>query len=186
MSSATPPDPDRPTGPAGSGSEQGSGSRPGDATSSDRRSSGPDGAAGSYRDGATGSDRDGAAGSDRDAAGAPETPVEGKPSTPFTQQLGRITIVVLAVLFVVFALANSQPVDFSWVFGETIARDGAGGEVTGGIPLILLLIGAFIAGSLITFLTELYVGRGRRARRAAKERARQEGTKGRKGRKDRT
>ncbi|MFO7960646.1 MAG: LapA family protein [Nitriliruptoraceae bacterium] len=178
MSSATPPDPDRPTGPAGSGSEQGSGSRPGDATSSDRRSSGPDGAAGSYRDGATGSDRDGAE--------APETPVEGKPSTPFTQQLGRITIVVLAVLFVVFALANSQPVDFSWVFGETIARDGAGGEVTGGVPLILLLIGAFIAGSLITFLTELYVGRGRRARRAAKERARQEGTKGRKGRKDRT
>ncbi|MFO7778326.1 MAG: LapA family protein [Nitriliruptoraceae bacterium] len=170
MSSATPPDPKRPNGAAGGGSEQGPRSGSGDATPSDRPP--PEPAA--------------AAGSDANAAEAPAPAIEAKPSTPFTQQLGRITIVVLAVLFVVFAIANSQPVDFSWVFGETIAREQAGGEVVGGVPLILLLVGAFIAGSLITFLSELYIGRGRRARRAAKERARQEGKKGRKGRQDRT
>ncbi len=109
---------------------------------------------------------------------------EGRPPTPFTQQLGRIAIAVLAVLFTVFAIANSQPVDFSWVFGETIARRGPDGEVTGGVPLILLLVGAFIAGALITFLTELYVGRARRTRRAAKEQAERDGTKGRKRRGD--
>ncbi|MFU8841058.1 MAG: LapA family protein [Nitriliruptoraceae bacterium] len=91
------------------------------------------------------------------------------PPTPFTQQLGRVTIVVLAVLFGVFAVANSQRVDFSWVFGETIAREAASGEVTGGVPLILLLVAAFAIGSLVTLLVELFVSRGRRARRAAKE-----------------
>ncbi|SRR6056297_3667886 len=184
MSSATPPDPDRPTGAAGGASEEGPGSRSSDATPSDPRPSASEATSGSAPEDAVRSDREGA--SEGDAAEAPTPAVEVEPSTPFTQQLGRITIVVLAVLFVVFAIANSQPVDFSWVFGETIARDGAGGEVVGGVPLILLLVGAFIAGALITFLTELYVGRGRRARQAAKERARQEGTKGRKARKDRS
>ena len=86
---------------------------------------------------------------------------------PFTQQLGRVTIVVLAVLFGVFAVANSQRVDFSWVFGETTAQEGPSGELTGGVPLILLLLGAFVAGALIAVLTELYVARARRARKAS-------------------
>jgi len=125
-------------------------------------------------------------GSDAGGAATPPTGSDAKRSTPFTQQVGRITIVVLLALFAVFAIANSQPVDFSWVFGETIAREAADGSVTGGVPLILLLIGAFLAGALITFLTELYVGRARRARRAAKERAGQEPAKREKDRGEQT
>lgn len=94
-------------------------------------------------------------------------PVE--PPTPFTQQLGRITIIVLAALFGVFAVANSQRVDFSWVFGETLVQESATGEVTGGFPLIILLLTAFAVGSLVTLLVERFVTRSRRARRAAKE-----------------
>lgn len=171
MSNATPPDPDRSTGGASRGSAGGSDSGASGKTPSEPPSPGAAAAGGSGRGAAADTPYDGA---------------EVKRPTPFTQQLGRITIIVLAVLFAVFALANSQPVDFSWVFGETIAREGADGEVTGGVPLILLLVGGFIAGALITFLTELYVGRARRARRAAKERAQQEGGKDRKGRGDRT
>jgi uncharacterized integral membrane protein len=85
---------------------------------------------------------------------------------PFTQQLGRVTIVVLAVLFGVFAVANSQRVDFSWVFGETSVQDGPDGQPRGGVPLIVLLLGAFVAGAVIAVLTELYVARARRARKA--------------------
>ena len=190
MSNATPPGPDRPTGGTGGGSAGGSGSGP--------SGSGPYGS-GASGSGASGSGASGkapseppspgsaaAGGSGRSAADTPGAGAEVKRPTPFTQQLGRITIVVLAALFAVFAIVNSQPVDFSWVFGETIARDGADGEVMGGVPLILLLVGAFVAGALITFLTELYVGRARRARKAAKERAEQEGGKDRKGRGDRT
>jgi len=89
------------------------------------------------------------------------------PPTPFTQHLGRVTIVVLAVLFGVFAVANSQPVDFSWIFGETIVSENASGQVTGGVPLILLLGTAFAIGAAVTLLVELFVSRGRRARQAA-------------------
>ncbi len=92
------------------------------------------------------------------------------PPTPFTQQLGRITIGILAALFGVFAVANSQRVDFSWVFGETTVRAAADGEGTvGGVPLIVLLLGAFVVGALVAFLTELYVSRSRRARKAAQQ-----------------
>lgn len=89
---------------------------------------------------------------------------------PFTQQLGRVTIVVLAVLFGVFAVANNQRVDFSWIVGETTAEESPTGELTGGVPLILLLLGAFAAGAVIAILTELYVARARRARKAAADR----------------
>lgn len=174
MSSPTPPDPERSAGGAGGGSSAGSGSGPSGARPTPPPSSGR--AAG----GSAGS------GSGQGSDATPAIGPDAKPPTPFTQQLGRITIVVLAALFAVFAIANSQRVDFSWVFGETIAREAADGSVTGGVPLILLLVGAFIAGALITFLIELYVGRARRARRAAKERAGQENPKGRKDRGERT
>ncbi|MFP4148057.1 MAG: hypothetical protein ACLFUG_04935 [Nitriliruptoraceae bacterium] len=109
----------------------------------------------------------------------------GPAPTPFTQQLGRLTIVVLAVLFGVFAVANSQRVDFSWVFGETLVREDAAGEATGGVPLILLLVAAFAIGAVVTLLTELFVSRGRRARRRSAERSSEADGKGRKGRKGR-
>lgn len=175
MSNPTSPDPDRSSGGTGSGSAAGSGAGASGAKPS------PPPPSGSPSSGSPSS-----GGLDGSGASAPRAGAEPKPPTPFTQQLGRITIVVLAALFAVFAIANSQPVDFSWVFGETTAREGADGVVTGGVPLILLLVGAFVAGSLITFLTELYVGRARRARKAAKERAKQEGGKDRTGRGERS
>lgn len=99
------------------------------------------------------------------AAGARETPP--KP-TPMTQQIGRIAIVVLAVLFAVFAIANSQPVDFSWVFGDTRVRQPPGGDVAGGVPLILLLLAAFAFGAVISALLQRQVRRKRQARRATR------------------
>ncbi len=93
------------------------------------------------------------------------------PPTPFTQQLGRITIVVIAALFGVFAVANSQRVDFSWVFGETTVRAAPDGDGSvGGVPLIVLLLGAFVIGAVVAILTELYISRSRRARKAARHR----------------
>ena len=155
MSTPTPPDPDPdPRRPARDG------------RADERQRSGAAGPAGSAGSG-------GPDGGDEDAS-----QTEVTPPVPFTQQLGRITIVVLAVLFGVFALANSQRVDFSWIFGETTVQEGPTGEVTGGVPLILLLVGAFAAGAVIAILTELYVARARRARKAAAERRPDEGKGG--------
>jgi uncharacterized integral membrane protein len=89
--------------------------------------------------------------------------------------------VVLAALFGVFAVANSQRVDFSWIIGETIASENASGEVTGGVPLILLLLAAFAVGAAVILLIELFVTRGRRARRAAVGQEDGKAKKGRKG-----
>lgn len=87
---------------------------------------------------------------------------------PFTQQLGRVSLVVLAVLFVIFALANAQPVDFSWVFGETeVLRDSRGRPIRGGVPLILLLIASFVLGALVTALAIFQVRRARSHRDAS-------------------
>lgn len=86
----------------------------------------------------------------------PEGHVEGTPqppeppSTPLTQKLGRVLVGVLVVLFGVFAVANAQPVDFSWLFGEThVEIDPTGERVSGGVPLIVLLGAAFVIGLLL-------------------------------------
>ncbi len=99
-----------------------------------------------------------------DAAGPPSD-VPPEPPTPFTQHLGRFFIVVLAVLFGIFAVANSQPVDFSWVFGETEVRDDptGPGEI-GGVPLIVLLLVTFALGALIGAFTAWQLSRSRRRR----------------------
>jgi uncharacterized integral membrane protein len=96
---------------------------------------------------------------DPDAATTDRTP------TPLTQQLGRITLVVLAVLFVVFAAANSQPVDFSWIVGTTEVTTDAAGQASGGVPLILLLGVALAIGVVIGALLEWQFLRARRHRR---------------------
>jgi uncharacterized integral membrane protein len=94
--------------------------------------------------------------------------VPARESVPFTQILGRITLVVLAVLFGVFAVANSQPVAFSWVFGATEVRpDPTGDGDLGGVPLIILLIGSFVIGAAVGMLLEWQLLRGRRRRREA-------------------
>ena len=172
---------------AGTGSGQGS-STSGGSGASGAASGASSGSASDRGGGATGGGGDGggagrgsrrtqrsaagqeASGGEKDEAPAAE---EVTPPTPFTQQLGRVTIVVIAALFGVFAVANSQRVDFSWVFGETTVRTAADGEGTvGGVPLIVLLLGAFVIGAVIAILTELYVSRSRRARKAAQQRDR--------------
>jgi uncharacterized integral membrane protein len=96
--------------------------------------------------------------SDADTPAAPATTRE---PTPATQWIGRVVIVLLAVLFGFFAVDNSQAVDFSWVFGETrVARDGSGG-----VPLIVLLVVAAAIGAVFGALIEWQFLRGRRARR---------------------
>ena len=73
---------------------------------------------------------------------------------PFSQVLGRVMIVVLLVLLVVFAVRNLQPVEFDYLFGkaERSART-AGGELSGGVPLIYLLVAGFAFG----FVTGAYL-----------------------------
>lgn len=104
-----------------------------------------------------------------DAPLRPEAADPVRDPTPLTQQIGRAAIVVLAILFGVFAVANSHTVDFSWVFGETRVRDDpAGAGEVGGVPLIVLLLITFVIGALMGALIEWYVLRSRRARRAAR------------------
>lgn len=86
-----------------------------------------------------------------DEVGAEGQPDEAAPAarTPVTQQVGRVALVVVAVLFVVFALANAQHVDFSWIFGETEVVQQGGERVSGGVRLIILLLAAFVAGAFV-------------------------------------
>ena len=77
--------------------------------------------------------------------GAP--PEEPRARTPVTQQIGRVVVLALVVLFVIFAVGNAQPVDFSWIFGETRVTEDAVGETSGGVPLILLLLASFAIGA---------------------------------------
>jgi uncharacterized integral membrane protein len=83
-------------------------------------------------------------------------------SVPTSVRVAQAAVLLLAVLFGVFALVNSQPVDFSWVFGETqVERDASGEVASGGIPLIVLLLVSFILGAV---LGGWWVGTATRAR----------------------
>lgn len=85
--------------------------------------------------------------------------------TPLTQQLGRIAVVVLLVVFVVFALDNAQHVDFSWLVGGTEVQPDGGERVAGGVRLIVLLLAAFLVGAAVG---GTLVAARRRARRKAR------------------
>lgn len=105
---------------------------------------------------------------ERQPAGEPpsEMPAE-PPPTPLSQHIGRVVIGVVIVLFGVFAVINAQPVDFSWVFGETFVEiDETGDRVGGGVPLIVLLVSAFVLGLIVGLLVAWQ--RGRSKRKAAK------------------
>lgn len=92
-------------------------------------------------------------------------PVPDEP-LPFSQVVGRVVLGIIAVLFVIFALFNLQPVSFDWIFGETEVVTQGGEYVRGGVPLILLLLGSFVLGGL--------VGAGTLWRRERKRKARWE------------
>ena len=93
---------------------------------------------------------------------------------PLTQQVGRVAVVLLAVLFGVFVVANAQFVDFSWVFGSTeVVRNADGERLRGGVPLIILMTGSFLLGAAVAGFTVWQVKRARMHRReAAQQRAR--------------
>jgi uncharacterized integral membrane protein len=85
---------------------------------------------------------------------------------PLTQQVGRVAVTVLAVLFGIFAVFNSQSVSFDWIVGETVAVYSDTGEhLGGGVPLIVLLLASFVLGFAAGGLATWRRGR-RRARRA--------------------
>lgn len=73
-----------------------------------------------------------------------------RPPMPVSQIVGRLVIGLIAVLFIVFAVFNRQPVDFSWVFGETQVVEEGGEYLSGGVPLIILLIGSFVLGNIVS------------------------------------
>lgn len=103
----------------------------------------------------------------RDASSRTESG-SARPSTPITQQIGRLVLVVLLALFAVFAAVNAQPVDFSWVFGETRVAETAEGT-TGGVPLILLLLASFALGAVIALGAARTARHRRRAARGRDE-----------------
>ncbi|MBW3561957.1 MAG: hypothetical protein KY437_05620 [Actinobacteria bacterium] len=92
-------------------------------------------------------------------------PVPDEP-LPFSQVVGRVALGIIALLFLIFAFFNLQPVDFNWIFGETEVVTQGGERVRGGVPLIVLLIGSFVLGGL--------VGAGAFWRRERKRKARWE------------
>jgi uncharacterized integral membrane protein len=65
------------------------------------------------------------------------TATEPEPATPLTQQVGRIIVAIVAVLFLIFSFFNVHEVDVDWLITETET------------PLIVLLIGAFLIGLLV-------------------------------------
>lgn len=86
---------------------------------------------------------------------------------PFSQVVGRVVLGAIAVLFVIFAVFNRQPVDFSWVFGETQVVKEGGDYVSGGVPLIVLLIGSFVLGAVVS---AGFLWRRKRVRRSRRDR----------------
>ena len=103
------------------------------------------------------------------ASGEPRAEVDSAAGrgtrTPTAARVGRIAVLLLAVLFGVFALVNSQSVDFSWILGETTVESDATGETTGGIPLIVLLFVSFILGAALGGWWTWQAGRTRQRRR---------------------
>lgn len=99
---------------------------------------------------------------------APEV-VIGRP--PVGRRIARTLLIAWLVLVVIFAILNLHWVDFDWIFGETVVVEVAGERQSGGVPLVLLLVGAFASG-LLTGITIVGL-RVRRARRAAREKQRQ-------------
>jgi uncharacterized integral membrane protein len=85
-----------------------------------------------------------------------------RPPTPVTQQIGRVVVLLLVVLFGVFAATNAHRGDFSWVFGTAEVTETAAGDERGGVPLILLLLVSFAVGAVAGAGLVWQSGRARR------------------------
>jgi len=70
----------------------------------------------------------------------------GKPPAPISTIIGRVLLAILGIVFIVFAVLNVQNVSFNYIFGESERTALPNGELTGGVPLILLLVGSFLVG----------------------------------------
>ena len=102
------------------------------------------------------------------------------PPTPITQQIGRVVVVLLAVAFGVFAVVNAQFVEFSWLFGETrVMLDDAGERVSGGVPLIVLLVASLVIGIAVGMLVSWQRSRTRRQQTKSDNAARGDGKRDR-------
>ncbi len=90
----------------------------------------------------------------RTEAGTEQTAgaTERAESTPFTQQFGRIALAVVAILFGIFAAFNAQYVSFDWIFGGTQVTMQNGERLSGGVPLIILMVASFAAGGIVGWL----------------------------------
>ena len=108
-------------------------------------------------------DRSGAGEDAGDTGGAPATPTRAR--TPLTQQIGRVVVLLLIVLFGIFAVTNAQPVDFSWVVGETQVVEGPEDTTEGGVPLIVLLLVSFLVGAVVGGVLMWQTARARRLAR---------------------
>jgi uncharacterized integral membrane protein len=89
---------------------------------------------------------------DRDDTATPRTdpPARTGPSafTRFGHGVMRGIGIAVVALFTAFALANRQYVEFGWLFGATEIQEVSGERVSGGVPLIVLLVGAFVLGAI--------------------------------------
>lgn len=101
-------------------------------------------------------------------------------TTPITQIIGRVVVTAIAIAFIVFALANAHHVNFSWVVGETrVAFDQAGEHESGGVRLILLLLGSAGVGFLVGLFIPWRAARHRkRSARRSEAQARSASDKG--------
>jgi uncharacterized integral membrane protein len=86
---------------------------------------------------------EGSSGAERGPTGTAETTGKaeragtGPSETPMTQQVGRVVVAILAVVFLIFAIANQEPVPFNYLFG------------TGEVALIVLLLASFVLGAAL-------------------------------------
>lgn len=102
---------------------------------------------------------------DRDVAGEAPAP-DGAPgpstATRFRQGAVRGIGIAAVALFTAFALANRQFVEFGWLFGSTEIQEVGGERVAGGVPLIVLLVAAFLLGAVVGAVLVVLRRRARR------------------------
>lgn len=79
----------------------------------------------------------------------------------FGQGFARGIGIAAFVLFVAFAVGNLHRVEFNWLLGRSEILEVAG-ETTGGVPLIVLLLAAFVLGAILGWALTSMRARARR------------------------